>query len=439
MSSKAMRFTSVFLVASLVAACAEVEPDVGDLPAEGGKEDAPGFTVTGGRGWYLVGNALTTGDDTLKLAITAPTSTRFVDLWLDGHYVRRARKHGTTFKVSADIADLPPGDHVALLQADAGHVAISTLHFKRSHPLYVAVSNDWDDPDNGDDKLERQERLHDRHPHLVITHFVGPYTFTDPAVTPARAQLLADWVKGMRDHRGDEIGLHVHPWCSFVRAAGVTCRTSPSFAYANGDTTGYTVRLDAYTGPELDKLFAKASELFVAHGLNKPTSFRAGGWTAETHVLDSLGKAGHVADSSGCNWARLEEWEFEPGATIYQWNKEHWSSIDETSQPYYPSTTDMQADAAPHLPILEVPDNGALVDYVTTAEMVEMFAKNFTGAALDQPTEYAIGYHPPNFSEALFQRIDGALTEIDRHLAVDGAGPVVYARMSDLPKAFPRR
>ena len=51
---------------------------------------------------------------------------------------------------------------------------------------------------------------------------------------------------------------------------------------------------------------------------------------------------------------------------------------------------------------------------------------------------YAIGYHPPNFSETFFQRIDGALTEIDRHLASAGTGPVVYARMSELTKAFPR-
>lgn len=439
-----MRLTSVFLAlslatGSLLGACADVATDASDLPSEGGKEDAPGFTVTGGRGWYLVGNALTPGDDTIKLSVTAPSTTKVVDVWIDNKYAGRATKSGTTFAISAGIKTLAPGDHTLLLQADAARVAFSALHFKRSHPLYVAVTNDWDNADNSDDKLERQERLHARHPNMVITHFVGPYTFTDPSVTPARAKLLVNWVKGLRDTRHDEIGLHIHPWCSFVTAAGVACRTSPSFAYANGDTTGYTVRLDAYTPAELDKLFAKADALFTANGLDKPTSFRAGGWYADIQVLAALGRAGHVADSSGCNWARLEEWEFHTGASIYQWNKENWSSIDETSQPYYPSTTDPQADAAPHLPLLEVPDNGALVDYVTTAEMVEMFGKNFTGAALTEPTEYTIGYHPPNFSEAFFQRIDGALTEIDKHLAVTGAGPVVYARMSELTKAFPKR
>src|SRR5207253_2483872 len=143
--------------------------------------------------------------------------------------------------------------------------------------------------------------------------------------------LLVDWVTGMQRDHGDEIGLHVHPWCSFVADAGVTCRTSPSFAYAEGDTTGYTVILNSYTRSELDKLFHHATALFQANGLPAPTSFRAGGWTADEHVLQALVTAGHVADSSACNWARIEEWKNQPGASIYQWNMEHWAPIDETS------------------------------------------------------------------------------------------------------------
>ena len=99
----------------------------------------------------------------------------------------------------------------------------------------------------------------------------------------------------------------------------------------------------------------------------------------------------------------------------------------------------MLADAPPHLSILEVPDNGLLVDYVSGQEMIDMFRSNWPGGrALAEPTVYSIGYHPPNFSESYFQRIDTALTEIDRHLAVDGNGPVRYIRMSDIPRVFPR-
>ena len=408
----------------------------GEAPTAPSKDDSGDYTVTGARAWYLVGNALTPGDDTLELSIKGPTSSQVVDLWLDGQYKKRATRTSTGWKFSLDISDLPPGDHVALLAADGDRYAFAAVRFKRSHPLYIAVSNDWDTGDHGDDKLERQDRLHAHHPRMTLTHFVGPYTFTDPAVSATRAQQLVNWVKGWEQSAGDEIGLHVHPYCNFVTTAGVTCRTAPSFAYAS-DTTGYTVILGSYTRTELEKLFIKAGQLFEANGLGKPTSFRAGGWTSTLDVLEALSTAGHVVDASGANWAKLEEWEHHAGAQLYQWNRENWASIDEESQPYYPNTSDLLADSAPHVDILEVPDNGALVDYVSTDEMVTMFRKNYApGTALAEPRHYSIGYHPVNFSEAFFTRIDNALYEIDKHLAADDKGPAIYVRMSDLPTAF---
>lgn len=422
MTSRAMR--RILLALALTAACDSAEPPVSDdIPTEPSKDDSSQYTVKGARNWYLVGN-----HDSLDVTFTGPSTV--ADVWLDGRYVKRVRNG----KLS--LQDLSIGDHVVLLAAPGETRAFARLAFKRSYPLYVAVSNDWDTSDHTDDKLERQERLRANHPHLVITHFVGPYTFTDPALSRTRQTFLVDWLKSY-EAKGDEIGLHVHPWCHFVQAAGVTCRSAPSFAKAS-DPTGYTVILGSYTEAELDKLFAKANELFVANGLAKPTSFRAGGWTATGDVLKALAKNGHKADASACNWARLEEWKNVAGADLYNWNKEHWSAIDETTQPYYPNEDDILADAPPHLPILEVPDNGALVDYVSTAEMVEMFRVNFDGRALGESRQYSIGYHPVNFSEAFFTRIDGALSEIDNHLAAEDRGPVVYTRMTDLAKAFPR-
>lgn len=429
-----MRLKSLLL--ALLVACSETgEPPVDEAEPEAPTKEDGAFQVAGARGWYLAGNALTPGQD--KLEFTVAGNASVVDLWIDGRYTKRATKVGGKFTFSIDIRQLPAGPHRALLAADGARVAFAALPFQKSHPLYVVVSNDWDDPDNGDDKLERQERLHARHPELLLTHFVGPYTFTDPSVSPARRARLVEWVTNLAQTEGDEIGLHVHPWCNFISTAGVTCRTSPSFAYANGDTSGYTVILASYTRTELEKIFGRASELFQQNGLPRPTSFRAGGWTANEDVLAALVTAGHVTDSSGCNWSRLEEWRNHAGAALYAWNQEHWSAIDETSQPYFPQTTDMQADAAPHLPLLEVPDNGLLVDYVTGNEMIEMLDKNWPNrGALAEPVTYSIGYHPPNFSESYFSRIDQALTEIDKHLASEGKGPIVYVRMSDLPKVY---
>ena len=301
----------------------------------------------------------------------------------------------------------------------------------------MVVSNDWDDPDNDDAMLERQERLHARHPALLLTHFVGPYTFTDPSLSPARAAFLVDWVTDLRDREGDEIGLHIHPYCHFVESAGVSCETARSFARSTGDTTGYTVFLGSYSEDEFTTLLEHAGELFADSGLGRPTSFRAGGWTLEAHTMRALDRAGFVADTSAANWRRMEEWEDNPGATLFQWNRDNWSSIDETSQPYYPSEDDLLSTAGPRVSVLEVPDNGLLVDYVTGAEMIDMFQANLGSGLLAEPRAYSIGYHPPNFSETLFSRIDQALTHIDGHLAAADLGPVVYARLSDLVRVWP--
>jgi hypothetical protein len=436
MTSRGMlALARVLVLVVLASACAGTDALPTEPPLPPGKAD-DAFRVTGAKDWYLVGNALTPGDGRLELAVEGPAD--LIDVWLDHRYLGRVRGDAGRFDFAIRLDGVAIGDHQILMAADGSRFAFSEVRFARSHPLYVAVSNDWDNADNGDAMLERQVRLHARHPNLVLTHFVGPYTFTDPAVSETRRRFLVDWVTALRDREGDEIGLHVHPYCNFVRTAGVTCRTAPSFARAS-DATGYTVILSSYTEAELERIFAKATELFEQHGLGTPTSFRAGGWTAQLHVLKALVSAGHVADSSACNWARLEEWEHVAGAQLFAWNREHWATIDDTSQPYYPSTTDILSSAGPTLPILEVPDNGALVDYVSAAEMIDMFRRNWPGSApLAEPRVYSIGYHPPNFSETFFQRMDDTLTEIDRHLAVDGRGPVIYARVSDLVRVFPR-
>jgi hypothetical protein len=76
---------------------------------------------------------------------------------------------------------------------------------------------------------------------------------------------------------------------------------------------------------------------------------------------------------------------------------------------------------------------------VTGSEMIEMFTDNLGSGILAAPRVYSIGYHPPNFSETFFARMDQALGEIDRHLAAADLGPVVYARLSDLIHVWPRQ
>jgi hypothetical protein len=48
-----------------------------------------------------------------------------------------------------------------------------------------------------------------------------------------------------------------------------------------------------------------------------------------------------------------------------------------------------------------------------------------------------IGYHPPNFDDEYFGRIDPALAEIDRWLGANDAGPAVCTTLGTLPLAWP--
>ena len=146
------------------------------------------------------------------------------------------------------------------------------------------VSTDWDFSDPGQASQNYTDRMHTGHPGMTITQFVGPYTFTDPAVTATRATALATWVIANRDDYGDEIGLHIHPYCNFVTHAGLTCITDQSTVYAT-DTTGYTIKVGAYGRADFGTLLTHAKDLFVAHGLGTPTLFRAGGWTATMDLM----------------------------------------------------------------------------------------------------------------------------------------------------------
>jgi hypothetical protein len=399
----------------------------------------PAFRVERVRDWYLVGNAATPGHDTVEVQVFAPEGTEYVDIWVAGRPGQRLSDLDDSFGTVVDIATVPVGTHDLLLAADGATTAFARLPLRRSHPYYVLMSTDWDFSDPSQQALDRHDTFHAQHPDLVITHFPGPYTFTDPALPQPRKDELAAWLRRMRDEHGDEIGLHIHPYCHFVEHAGLTCITDQSTVYVD-DPSGYTVKVSAYGEAGFGTLLDAADALFVANDLGKPTTFRAGGWTASIETLRALASRGYVADTSANNWARMEEWQGQGTGELYRWNMMNWMPIDDTSQPYYPNMDDVLSSADPTLSILEVPDNGIMVDYVSTAEMVEIFAANWNGTdPLLAPTVLMVGFHPADgFSDAEHQRVDGILDHTDQFLALHDRGPVVYTTLNQLPLAFPR-
>jgi hypothetical protein len=351
-------------------------------------------------------------------------------------------KQDDGFAMDLSIAKLEAGTYDILFTANGSSDAFASFTTHRSFPYYVQVTTDYDFSDPGNNALMYIERLHIDHPEMMITHFWAPYTYTDPAVTQARRDELTTWIKRMRDEKNDEIGLHIHPWCNFVTDAGLTCVTDQSTVYTGGDTSGYTIKLSAYDVDPMSTLLQHAKDIFAAQGLGTPITFRAGGWTADSNTLHALASNGFVADTSALNWKYIQDEWTKNGvpAELVTWNMTHWSTINDTSQPYYPSNTDPQTtEPGANISMLEVPDNGVMIDYVTVTEMDHIFDANFVdGAPLSTSTSLMMGFHPATgFTASEYTRVDQLMGYADMHLASQDLGPVVYIKLSDITAAFP--
>lgn len=432
-----MRATMIAFVSMVVLSACGGFPDPNPTPPAAPADNDPAYVITGAQPWWIVPNAATpVTDDLMTVIVDPPSGTDYIDVWVGSLPVFRLDDIGDgKLGAQVTVTDLPLGDHDILLAANGSSTAFAKLPLHRSAPYYVIVTTDWDFSDPGDKANMYQDAMHAGHPELVITHFVGPYTFTDPAVTPARQQQLVTWLLDKRDNFHDEIGLHIHPWCHFVTSAGLTCVTDQSTTMAAGDTTGYTVKLGAYGRTNMGILLDHAKALFAQHGLNAPRTFRAGGWTATLETVQALADKGYVADTSALNWKYIQRaW----GTTeLYRWNMENWAPINDTSQPYFPSESNVLTSTLPTLPILEVPDNGVMIDYTSLAEINGIFDSNWSGQTLMAPKTLMMGFHPSTgFSEAEYRRVDGFLKYADQKLASSHQGPVVYITLEDVVAAY---
>ncbi len=430
-----MRTWPLVVAIAALSSCGFPDPKL-DRPDAPTTND-PAFTSNGLNSWYLVGDGATPAQDQLRFIITAPPGTDFVDVYIPSFPPQRMTEQSDGFGLETSIAGLAVGAHEVLFSANGSDTAFAKFTLNRSAAYYVIVSTDYDFSDPGSPVLDKMDQFHTDHPELVMTHFWAPYTYTDPAVTDARRDELTAWITKQRDMFKDEIGLHIHPYCHFVQAAGQTCVTDQSTVNADGiDTTGYTIKLSAYGREPMGALLQHAATIFNQRGLGTPKTFRAGGWTADINTLLALADNGYVADTSALNWKHIEEWQ---SYELYTWNMTHWGPIDDTSQPYYPSTTDPLTSApGANISMLEVPDNGVMIDYVTTQQMTDIFNANWDGAPLAAPKTLMMGFHPsPSFSTNEQKRVDNFLKLADGTLASRGLGPVVYISLADVTKAFP--
>ena len=392
-------------------------PD-GPPPAIPDRPD-PAVTISCPKSWYQVGTG------TLAGTVAIDNVSHYVDIWIDTTPMVRYFQPGTTVEFTGDLSEFPCGPHIILVGYDGKSTAAAVDTFYITSPLYVSVTSDWEDPFHPDTLLELQRSLHEQHQGLCITHFFGPYTFTDNTSATQRQDIITvDWLLSMEREYGDEIGVHIHPWCHFVEYAGVTCKDTPTFYLPDSrDTTGYGVMLSSFTPHETALMLTATATLFRKNGLPVPVSFRAGGWCADTATLHVLAEYGYIADCSTVNRYALEGHEI---LQIFTFQEENWPEINGTSQPFI-------IKAPGGRTLVEVPDNGVLVDYVTIEDMERLFQELWTGDALVKPKVFSIGYHATNISNyVLFQRIDGILDLLDSFRLADGNGPVVYETVRNI-------
>lgn len=275
---------------------------------------------------------------------------------------------------------------------------------RREGRMKLLVTVDWEGRDLTDENLAAMEGLRAQFPDVKIVHFLNAAYFTKPsAVASDVRRAIARTLLPK-----DELGLHIHGWKRLFEASGVDFRFTPTFWGRTVDPDGpdcavdcgHDVPINLYTAEELEKVVGFSIDTLEANGFGRAKSFRCGGWVASQSVRDGIAAGGIRWDHSEVPTRFLAE---EIGsAPLYRTLQDIWTDATETSQPH---VLDVASGT-----LGEIPDNGALADYVTPDEMFEVFEANKAKFLADRTKNVvvSIGFHQetaarfvPRVAEAL--------------------------------------
>jgi hypothetical protein len=286
----------------------------------------------------------------------------------------------------------------------------------------VTVSVDWEGMDLLDENVRAFEAFRKAHPDVPLTHFLNAAYFTKSNVNQASARIKKKRCIGPKDGRG----LHIHPWRSLVESAGVRYRSDPSWSEAqvnlsqgpagvnivpnetageipqstwwqDEEDEGYDIPLGAYTADEIQAIVAKSKQILEEQGISVGQTFRAGAFLATPNVREAIRREGIHIDSSAID---INKWI--PGCSFSGLTGETWTDITNSSQPFHIET--------PAGPILEMPDTGALADYVSAKDMVDHVDRSVEQRIYEDRFAH-IGFHQETAAEHVSKVIQ-AITEI---------------------------
>jgi hypothetical protein len=336
-----------------------------------------------------------------------------------------APKVGAQWSASLGLEGVAPGEQTVeflVRMKDGTDAVVATTTFMLSAPIYLVWTLDFEGDAVTDEMLNNTYAIN-RTYFVPLTLLWNPRVWTTPQISRERADAMRQWTMTVASATGGEIGLHLHAWTDFVRAAGVTPRTSPSWA---GRADGYDVPLTAFDEAETKKLLDHALKLMADNGMPRPTSFRAGGLFANAANLRAVAAAGFTADTSATPSGDF-------GQLTYPW------TLLPGAQPYRPSRTD--ANVAGDLPLLEVP-NIAGNTYGHTPFTIQRVINDdlamlpAVGAPATARRALTLVSHPSTIDateraaiEKLFQAFEPYRWDRDK-------GPLRFVTLSQLAKAY---
>ena len=355
--------------------------------------------------WSAVGRSIS-AENALSRACAAGTRCAFVCAMLDAS----ARSFAPLAPLLALVALCAITPACASASSDDGSVGVDDYRSKKGK-LQLVVTVDWEGRELRDDNLRAMEDLRTKFPQLKIVQFLNAaYFVKDGAVA---ADVATQMRRALRP--GDEKGLHIHGWKRLFEASDVTFRGSPTFwgttidpgSRECLDDCGHEVPISLYSSAELRHVVKFSLDTLEANGFGRAKSFRCGGWIAKPSVRDAITAEGLKYEHSEVPVAFLKP---KLGTLpLFTWLSEVWPDATPLSQPHVlPTATGS---------LVEVPDNGALSDYVVAQQMVDVFDQNkaeFLKTRL-QSQVVSIGFHQETaakFLPELTQALDKILAEV---------------------------
>lgn len=330
----------------------------------------------------------------------------------------------TNPQINIDIPNLQPGDYslYLVLVNEGKYYRSNTIQFVNSYPVYVAWTIDWEGYNVPDAVLNKFASISSRYG-IPLTHFFSPRIYIDKSVPQYRRDQLTNWVKLRAERNGDEIAMHMHMQYDMIRAAGLEPFTSPRWGTG---ADGYDVLTSAYNYEQFSKIVDWALDQFAKNDLPVPAGYRAGGWFADLDTLKVLNDKGFVYDSSG-----RETYEFGRQKKAGAWH------LTGKTQPYHPSTTDINSPEPPNMRLWEVPNNGNDSYWFPTEHLIGRFYENYDTPGQKVSESKMITYltHPDWFNVDE-PKLEGLFTEIAKYSYAQDKGPVIYTTVSEALKSL---